>query len=461
MVEPKPGLFQTHILDQVENWLANQTMIENVAQVYHSPAIFGSEDFNDTISYKDQSIQQKILITSDEAIFYLENEFLKTIQDQFIIEGSFELSNGELIISRSLIRTLEEEFNQTLTIGSHLSFSAVTTQQTTFDKFLANLTRFHFTEFEIVGMYDRIPRKSLTELSYNSETLGEGIFLHREAINTTIQSVNASVEDQLERNNFRPKLFSRVNRDYVATLAFSSVEPAMESLETQIRSLFPQTFVRLELDDIRLVLSQYSASFTYTFFMTLPLIILSAYLVSFTTRMILQARHNEIGILRARGASAVQLVAVLCTEFLTITLLGVTIGVSLGIGFSAMIPASDAFLSVNLGLFLEYLSQLSVPLLELWAISGALCLVLAIFSAFWQINTFLSSEISDTIGQRRARFHRVRSLLEFESPLAFSIVFALHGFHYHSSQGSTYWALWELNLDTRYVFGSYIILDSL
>ncbi|MHA2370573.1 MAG: FtsX-like permease family protein, partial [Candidatus Hodarchaeales archaeon] len=191
------------------------------------------------------------------------------------------------------------------------------------------------------------------------------------------------------------------------------------------RSLFPQTFVRLELDDIRLVLSQYSASFTYTFFMTLPLIILSAYLVSFTTRMILQARHNEIGILRARGASAVQLVAVLCTEFLTITLLGVTIGVSLGIGFSAMIPASDAFLSVNLGLFLEYLSQLSVPLLELWAISGALCLVLAIFSAFWQINTFLSSEISDTIGQRRARFHRVRSLLEFESPLAFSIVFAL------------------------------------
>ncbi|MFW9914729.1 MAG: ABC transporter permease [Candidatus Thorarchaeota archaeon] len=424
IVEPKPGLYQTHILDQVEGWLANQTIIEKSFQVYQSPAIFGSESFNDIVKFEDNSIQQQILITSAETLFYLENDFLQAIRDQFIVEGKFELSKGDMIISRTLYQTLQEELNFTLTIDSTLSFSAITAQKTTFDEYLANLTRFHFSDYKIVGIYDRIPRKSLTELSFNPETLGEGIFLRREAINANIEAVNASVEDQLEKNNYRPKLFARVSRKYVSKLSFSSVETAIESLEAQIRSKFPQTFVKLEIDDIRTILSQYSASFTYTFFMALPLIILSAFLINFAARMVFQDRRIEIGLLRARGASIFQLMAVLFLEFLFITLFGVTIGVALGIGFAAMIPASDSFLSVNLSLFLDQLTQVSVSLLELWVVSGAFCIFLATFSCFWQISEFLSSEISDTMGSRRVRFGRVRSLFRLESPLAFSAAFA-------------------------------------
>ncbi|MFX0114245.1 MAG: ABC transporter permease [Candidatus Hodarchaeota archaeon] len=424
VVEPKPGLFETHILNQVESWLENQTAIDKANQVYQSPAIFGSEFYDDSVRFLDSSVQENILITDEETVFYLENDFIQTIMDQFIVEGKFELSVGKLVISRTLIQMLQEKLNLNLTVGSHLSFSAVTAKRTTFDQFLANLTRFHFTNYEIAGIYERIPRKSLTELSFNSETLGDGIFLHREAINATIEALNVTVEDRLEENDYRPKLFARISRDYVSKLSFSSVEPAIESLETRLRSKYPQTLVKLELDDVRSVLDQYSASFTYTFFMTLPLIILSAFLINFTTQMVLQARRSEIGVLRARGATSIQLVIVLCIEFLVISFVGVTLGIALGIIFAAMIPASDSFLSVNVDLFLEQLWQMSFSPLELWVVSGVFCGLLAVLSSLWQINEFLSSEISDAIRREHARFRRVRSLLKFESPLAFSVAFA-------------------------------------
>lgn len=420
IIEPKIGLFETHILDQVENWLENRTLIEKTALVYQSPGIFGSEALNDSNKLANSSL----LITSEDTLFYLDNAFLSTIKDQFIVEGEFKLAAESLIISRAFARTLQEKLNLNLTIGSSFSFSAVTAKKTTFDQYLANLTRFHFTDYQIVGIYDRVPRKSLTELSFNFETLGDGIFLPRGAINATLESVNSTVENQLEENNYQPKLFARINRNSVSGLSFSNVEPTIESLEAQLRSKYPQTFVKLELDDIRLVLEQYSASFTYTFFMTLPLIILSAFLINFTTKMVLQARNREIGILRARGATAIQLIAVLCIEFLVIALIGVTLGIALGIVFAALIPASNAFLSMDLEIFVDQFSQMAISPIELLAVSGTFCIVLAILSSLLQINEFLSSEISVAIHRERARFSRVRSLLRFESPFAFSIAFA-------------------------------------
>ncbi len=419
VVKTKKGISESQlgILNEIENWLANRSIVENAYQVYQSPAIFGSENLNDSVNYKEGTLEQKIMLTPEETLFFLENDFLSVIKDQFIIEGAFELSTNQLIISRTYYNTLSEEFSLNLTIGSYLNFSAITAKTATFDKHLGNLSRFHFSNYQIIGIYERIPRKTLTELSYNSETLGDGIFLHHD-------SIDNETERQLEENDFQPKLFIRINRKYISSLDISQIEPKIEALKAQLQSSFPQTFVQLELEDIKSVLDQYSTSLTFIFFLILPLIILCAFLINFTTKMVLKDRSREIGILRARGASSFQLILSLSLEFFIIAMLGVALGLLLGIIFGAIIPATESFLIINYETFLDFLTNLSFSIPFLLFISSSFCFILVIFSSLSQINNFLTSEIADTMRQEKARFGRIKSIWKLESPLAFSIAFA-------------------------------------
>ena len=58
VIVPKSGLSNTHILDEVENWLNNRSIIEQTAQLYQSPIIFGTEGLDDSVKLEDAHSQR-------------------------------------------------------------------------------------------------------------------------------------------------------------------------------------------------------------------------------------------------------------------------------------------------------------------------------------------------------------------------------------------------------------------
>jgi hypothetical protein len=90
----------------------------------------------------------------DCRVIFVDNEFLYRTAVEFIIEGSFELAENEIVVSRRFIEYVEHVFEVNLQINDTIDVELLTGDVVTLPSTLGTLGRMSMTNLKIVGIFD-------------------------------------------------------------------------------------------------------------------------------------------------------------------------------------------------------------------------------------------------------------------------------------------------------------------
>jgi len=97
-----------------------------------------------------------------------------------------------------------------------------------------------------------------------------------------------------------PKLFIRLDREYLSDRGFTGLKEEVLSLESRIRHQFPQVSIKTYLDDLQNAQDQFESSRAVMVFLLVPIVLLAACFTYFAVEIVVRGRTREMAILRVR-----------------------------------------------------------------------------------------------------------------------------------------------------------------
>ena len=366
-----PQFGSTTTLTQAENYMLQNPLIESAYRVNSTVGILAGYD-NGTVDVNNRFLDSKLYDISapvytqgikDFRAVFVDNDFLSLIERDFLIQGSFQLQPGEVVVSSYFIYLAEHVYDYTLQINDTIDIDLLMANDPGAPALLGDLGRLSFDELKIVGIYDprttdsmieralpSIPRANWVQSNLRYSVLGlrDSIFIRSDAI----------PENSLpEAGFFTPSTLLRVSASALAAAGPENIVTNIETLVARTQDRYNVTWDGADkIIAMQTAVNTYIASLQLSI-LALPVILLALFFSVFAADTFMAPRTVEVGIIRSKGASYSQVSAVFLWETMIISALSIFMGIILSILFAPLIPASTSFMNFDWNVYYYYITS--------------------------------------------------------------------------------------------------------
>ncbi len=359
IMNPPGGTSQ---VDLAHNYAADVEFIESVYRVNSTVGLVAGTSLPDeTIYGLDEPIYTDGL--KDCEVVFVNNEFLKVIQPEFEVTGSFQLETGQVLVSSQFVELYHEVFGLTVTINSTIDIELLMRRPTSVTGQIGNMGRHSLNSLRVVGIYDLAEYSSLIESAFPSRLRSNYDFVNfdtpvlgiRDSVMVLSKGLDLSQLPQV--GFFGARSFIRASSSALISLGVDKISDNLLTLKARIEEKYDVT-----VDGLNEILYLQSLIDTYVSTMplallNLPIFILALFLSVFAADTFMAARKTEVSALRSKGASSTQIYAIFFSESLFMAVISLILGLFLSIMFAALIPSAESFMIFNWETYSFYLEN--------------------------------------------------------------------------------------------------------
>jgi ABC-type antimicrobial peptide transport system permease subunit len=367
-IEPTFG--STATLEQAEAYMLQDPLVESTYRVNSTVGILAGYDngtpvderFPDSKVYDitDPVYSQGI---KDFRAVFVDNDFLSLIKRDFRTQGSFQLQEGEVIVSNYFIYLAEHVFDYYLQINDTINIDLLMSDDPGGPAILGDLDRTSIDNLKIVGIFDPRTTNSMIERALPSTNRPNWI---QSNIRYPVLGLRDSVlilGDAVPPNSmpndgfFSPSTLIRVSATALAASGPDNIRTNLITLVSRTQEQFNITWAgEDQVSAMQFAVNTYIESLSLSI-LALPVILLALFFSVFAADTFMAPRTVEVGIIRSKGASYSQVSAVFLWETLMISSLAIFMGVIFSILFAPLIPASVSFMTFDWNVYYYYITS--------------------------------------------------------------------------------------------------------
>jgi ABC-type antimicrobial peptide transport system permease subunit len=350
--------------------------IEDVHQVTSTIGIYTNDSIPEWGAYVDTGLNYALGI-KDARVIITDNAILGNWSREFTYEGKFSLTEGEILVSEGFVEYTRQVHSIELEIGMEFDLEILghapryAGQQDRDDHFIipaenltiAGIYRINSLDTQLGQAFPSVGRKNWDPLSlFNEPVLG----MHDSVIILEDEIGIELTEEITNWGYYGPSLLIRPSADGLMAAGAENIGDNLESFKT----LFEESYTAYTVNGIQDIreleanVNTYLSSQVLTL-VAFPVLIMSLMLTVFTSETSISRRKGEISALRSKGASFNQVFSTFMWESLLLGVVGLGVGIFLSIIMAPLIGATVEFFIFDLGLFMTYLSNLTIPPLSL------------------------------------------------------------------------------------------------
>ncbi len=370
---------QTEALESAEAYMQNSPLIEKTYRLNSTIGlVYGSQLPDSTVYGLNEPIYTDGM--KDCEVIVVNNEFLNIARTQFSIEGEFELSEGETLVSTQFVNYVYEVFGLTLTINSTIDVEVLTRRPTGGTGTLGNLGRESLNGLKIVGIYEIDGYNTLIENGFGSVMRKNYDYIHyytpvfgiRDSIMVLPGEFDSSHISEV--GFFGARSFVRASSENLIAAGVNTMDEHLLTLKARVDEQFA---VHVEGLDEVLYLQSLVDTYVETMplaLLNLPIFILALFLSVFAADTFMATRNLEVSAIRSKGASSGQVYGIFFSESVLIATFSTAVGMFLSILFAALIPSTVSFMVFDWDLYSFYLMS-TVLKFETVTLTIILCIV--------------------------------------------------------------------------------------
>ncbi len=388
--------YLSEISDSITN---NYQLIESTDVVFWSYGIYTTKIWNNSEEFPYYPYSESI---KDFQAFFVSNSFLERNKERLNITGFYTLENNTILVSKRFVEDYQNIFGTELEIGQHIDINiakhAVSWGSTN------HFSDFNFTkisDLKIVGIYNS---EELVDLNNkfpsvsresDNKTPIEDVLGWADSIILSDKLLDETFKSDLIQGGFLPQLLLRPNIKILYDLGFTNMPNTLTILrnklvrEYYVSNVESKTITDLEIKIGRFIQSEASMLFT------IPAVIISIIFTVYASKILTTTRRNEVGRLRAKGATNSQIYGALGLEYTFIPLIGEFIGIILGTVFGVVIPSTNGFMQINFNELIKHINAIYfTPDILIGTIIIAIGLPIVI--SFKDLTAFLKTSVRET-----------------------------------------------------------------
>ena len=361
----------TAMLQQAESYMLDDPLVESAYRVNSTVGLLTKVD-NGTImwnaSYPDTQMYDISGPVYSQGIkdfrtIFVDNDFLDTIEGDFWHQGSFDLNEGEVLVSSYFIYLAYGLFDYNIQINDTIDFDLLLGNDPGVPATLAMLGRTSQTNFRVVGIYDPLTTDSMIERALPTTmranlaqtNLRYPVLGLRDSI--MILSDTVPAEDLPEQGFFPQTSLIRVSASALASEGPENIASNLFSLVGRTEDLYNITWDGSDqVWAMQYAVNAYIESLSLSI-LALPVILLALFFSVFAADTFMAPRTVEVGIIRSKGASYSQVSSIFLWETLIISTMAVVMGVIFSILFAPLIPAATSFMVFDWSVYQYYLTS--------------------------------------------------------------------------------------------------------
>ncbi len=321
----------------------------------------------------------------DTRVIFVDSKSLDYWSREFIWEGEFSLSLGEVLVSNGFASFFNEVYGIPVRTGMEMSFDLLRFGgDPAVSKTPEKLGKLDIDGLRVAGIFD-IKRRSMLSGLFSSihrknwdpfEEPVEVLGLTDAVIMLQDQVREANLNEIRDRGFFPPRVFIRTSEQSLLRAGVESMGANIRNIMTYIEEEYPTINALGVAETMFLdrIIAAYSQSRILTV-AVVPLLVMSLVLSVLTSDISVRRRKREVSTLRAKGASYNQILATFLCEASILSVLTFIVGIALSVILAPLIDSRMGLLTFNPTEYLIYWSNLSVPWLSL-ALAGGISLVL-------------------------------------------------------------------------------------
>jgi putative ABC transport system permease protein len=368
--------FQLHVtgeggdlnaLGLAEDYIKADPFVEQTYRINSSVGILWGNNMTGTTLY---DINGEVFSDGikDCRVAVVDNDFLTMTEQDFWVQGDFQLEQNEIVVSSMFVWYIDAIFDVTIEIGDIIDIELLTGAVPTLPAQIGNLGRHSLTDLTIVGIFnpkssDSILARALpiverasfnhTNIRYPVLGLHDSVFILKDAI-----SPGTIHEDSF----FQPSTLVRVSASALAA-------SGPENLASNLIDLADRTDTRFDIQwseadkvwDMQRSIDTYVATLSLSI-LALPVILLALFFSVFAADAFMAPRTVEVGVIRSKGASYSQVSSIFLWETAIIGSLAVVFGIIFSVLFAPLIPSSISFMTFDWSIYTYYLSNTVVSI---------------------------------------------------------------------------------------------------
>jgi hypothetical protein len=363
LIDNPPG--QSDAVDQAEAFANTDPFVDSTYRVDSVVGlVYGTELPDSTIYGLEEPIYTYGL--KDCEVILADDAFLDIAASEFSLEGTFDIQDGEVLISQQFINYVYEVFGLTMTINSSFSVEVLTQRPGSGDAApIGELGRMSLESLKIVGIYEVEGFNSIVELGFPSLLRSSYEYFNydlpvlgiRDSIIIKAGSLG-SVEDTIsEQGFFGARTFIRTSGDALISGGLDAISENLLTLKARIDERYAVNVEGLEeIEHLQGLIDTYSETILLSL-LNLPIFILALFLSVFAADTFMAARNTEVSALRSKGASSSQIYGIFIAESLLMAIMSLGLGLVLSVVFAALIPSTVSFMSFDFEVYSFYLSS--------------------------------------------------------------------------------------------------------
>jgi len=403
-VNYEPGFQQA--LKMAESYMGQSQFVEQTLRVNSTVGLVWGGNLSDSILYDiDDTVYSQGI--KDCRVVFVDNEFLNRTAAEFVVEGSFQLNEGEILVSLMFIEYIRQVFDIVLQLNDTVDIDLLTAAIPSDGPLpLSALGRLSMTDLKIVGIYNLRTYGSILEralpsyengrANWNNTNMRYDVMGLRDSCFIRIDSIPAG--SLSENGFFSETLLVRASADALAASGPQSVSTNLFELVYRTEELYPITWEGYDkIVGLQNVVNTYVATLDLSM-LALPVILLALFFSVFAADTFMAPRNVEVGIIRSKGASYSQVSSVFLWESAVIAILSVALGILFSVLFAPLIPSTIGFMTFDWDIYLFYLSNTVISLNTVLRAIG-LTVLPSILFILYLARKSASAEISLTLAE--------------------------------------------------------------
>ncbi|MFX0056212.1 MAG: FtsX-like permease family protein [Candidatus Hermodarchaeota archaeon] len=364
-------------------YLQEDPLVDTVMRPDSTLGFLWGTDFPDDFEYDvDDSLYSAGV--KDCRIILVNNDFLNLASVDFRYDGSFELYDGEVLVSSQFVAYTEEVFNLTLSIGDTIDLELLgrdePAQVVANPLEIGNLDRYSIENLRIAGIYHPQGYNTLIEQAFPSYMRASWNYTNVRfpvlGLRDSVMILDTSIPTgYLDAEGWFPAhSLVRTDADGLLEDGPSRISRSIRALATRVEQQYYVDADGLDQADyIQRRVNSYLNSVSYSM-LNLPIFLLALVLSIFAADTFMAPRSTEVGVLRSKGASSSQVYGIFLWETFFLAMLSLVLGVFLATVFAALIPATTSFMTFDWSVYEFYLLN-SVVRVDTLIAAVVLCII--------------------------------------------------------------------------------------
>ncbi len=378
------------LYNHMYNFTTEDPLVEQVDWIYPAIALFNYEDKEDTYRWFPEDNQEDMdnpLSLSNG--FVITNRAMDRISLNLEIEGNTSLQSGEILISYTQAKQLEEIFNEEITPGYKINLAIsrripyADRGETQFQHFEIEDTTFE--NYTVAGIYKFVGHNTIIDrligggATESAGTIFDSIFFPADVL------TSYDFYRMINWGGIFPRLLVKTNAQQLRAQGIENMPDNLLALRDRIQVSYYHAYCYVLDHALSEMTNEYARAFGSTN-LFVPTITTAVFLTYFSTQITIKKRREEIAFLRSKGAASSQIIGIFFGEFFIISFISLILGIGLGILLSALIPSFGQNQFFNRTLFNRYFMELEISPYDIEMLS---ILILGSYLALTLLNVII------------------------------------------------------------------------